>query len=425
MRSPAPLLLAALLILGAPARAADGEGARDASSGVEPGRSEAVRAPGGRTAPEAAAGRPAEAVRLRALKIQIEREQRAVHAVEAARSTLVENLRALDQALAGAEEARLAAERETRTAQRALSGTEAGIARLEEERAQLEAQLAERLRALYKFGRVGYVRILFSSKDYQDFARRSRFLGVVVASDADLVDEFRSRISALRVERGRLDAARRDLGQREQAATARGGEAKARQAEKFALLSRLEQEKDAREEALRDLERSAGALQGVFFRLREVEPAPGPPTGLEASAPSRETSVGFSVLKGRLPLPAEGRIIKTFGLRTDPELGTRIRSNGITVRASYGAPIRAVAGGRVLYAGWFRGYGRILIVDHGEGYYTLVAHASELVPQVGDTVSAGDEIARVGDSGSLEGPIVYFEIRKEGKPLDPKEWIRS
>ncbi len=104
---------------------------------------------------------------------------------------------------------------------------------------------------------------------------------------------------------------------------------------------------------------------------------------------------------------------------------TRIRSNGITVRAPYGAPIRAVADGHVLYAGWFRGYGRILIVDHGDGYYTLVAHASEILRRVGDPVHGGEEIARVGDSGSLEGPIVYFEIRREGRPLDPKEWIRS
>ncbi len=419
MRLPAPLLLAALLLLGAPARAAAGERVRDASSGIARG------APAGKAAPRAATSGRAQADRLRALQTKIEREQRAVHAVEAARSTLVENLRTLDQTLAGAEEARLAAERETLSARQALSGTETGIERLEEARGQLEAQLADRVRALYKFGRVGYVRILFSSKDYQDFARRSRFLGRVVASDAELVGEYRRRIAALRAERGRLDAARRVLEQREQAAAARGGEAQARRAEKVALLSRLEREKDAREDALRDLERSAGALQGVFFRLQEAEPAPGPPEARGASIPSPETIVEFSVLKGHLPLPAEGRIIKTFGLRTDPELGTRIRSNGITVRAPYGSPIRAVAGGRVLYAGWFRGYGRILIVDHGEGYYTLVAHASELLPQVGDAVRAGDEIARVGDSGSLEGPIVYFEIRKEGKPLDPKEWIRS
>ena len=384
--------------------------------------------------------------RLRELQVQINREQRAVRAVQAQHSALVESLRSLDQVLAGAEEATLAAERDAHSSESALATVEARIADLEEERRVLEAKLADRLRALYKFGRVGYVRILFSSKDYQDFARRSRFFRRVVQSDAELVEEFRGKIAALATERGRLDVARRSLEARRQAAAARRGDAEARREEKIALLAKLDQEKDAREEALKDLERSAGELQGVFYRLREVPRGAGadnirraaprgaeggtarakvPPAGEASPAPSPGNEVAFSLLQGQLPLPAEGRIVKRFGLRTDPELRTQIRSNGITVRAPYGAPIRAVADGRVLYAGWFRGYGRILIVDHGEGYFTLVAHASELLRRVGDPVSAGEEIGRVGDSGSLEGPIVYFEIRKEGRPLDPKEWIHS
>ncbi len=434
MRSRAPVLLTAFVLLGGLAITALPCRADEKPPAVSPGKSGAARAPGRGSASKAGPARDPQAERLRALQKQIEREQRAVHAVEEARAPLVESLRAMDQTLAGVEEASLAAEREAHSAEAAFAKAEAGMASLEEERRALEAHLAERLRALYKFGRVGYVRILFSSKDYQDFARRSRFLGRVVASDAELVGEYRSGIAALQAEQGRLDAARRVLEGRRETVAARQGEAEARRGEKIALLAKLDQEKDAREEALRDLERSAGALQGVFFRLREVGPPPessgvggmGAGTPAEGQAlPAPGAAGAFPQLKGQLPLPAEGRIIKTFGLRTDPELKTQIRSNGITVRAPYGAPIRAVADGRVLYAGWFRGYGRILIVDHGEGYYTLVAHASELLRHVGDPVRAGEEIARVGDSGSLEGPVVYFEIRKEGKPLDPNEWFRS
>jgi septal ring factor EnvC (AmiA/AmiB activator) len=342
------------------------------------------------------------------------------------------------------------AERDARDAERALASVEAGIADLSEERRVAEGKLAERVRALYKFGRVGYVQVLFSSKDYQDFARRSRFLRRIIEADAELVEEFRGRLAALGTERGRLDGARRVLEDRRQAAAARRGDVEARRGEKVVLIAKLQQEKDTREEELRDLERSAAELQGVFARLREAEPtevtlpevprgagadsaktgagkipAEAPHVGEVAPVPFPGNGAAFSLLRGRLPLPAEGRIVKRFGLRTDPELGTQIRSNGITVRAPFGAPIHAVADGRVLYAGWFRGYGRILIIDHGQGYYTLVAHASELLRRVGDSVHAGEEIARVGDSGSLEGPILYFEIRKEGKPVDPKDWIRS
>ncbi|MFQ5458672.1 MAG: murein hydrolase activator EnvC family protein, partial [Myxococcota bacterium] len=197
----------------------------------------------------------------------------------------------------------------------------------------------------------------------------------------------------------------------------------ARREKKLALLDRLGKEKEARGAAIAEMEDAARALEGAFEALRAI--APPPPAALEAAPEGRDAGPRerFSALRGRVPMPVEGRIVKKFGLRADPTLGTRIHSNGITVRAPYGAPVLSVADGRVLYAGWFRGYGRILITDHGEGYYTLVAHASELRKQVGDRVRKGELIARVGDSGSLDGPKLYFEIRARGKPVDPMPWL--
>ncbi len=357
---------------------------------------------------------------LRKLQKRIEREQRAVKAVEAERATAAQNLQAIEQSLADQEERALRAERGVEAADRDLASLQARIAGSEGERKAIEERLARRLVALYKFRKVGYVRILLSSKDDQDLARRSRFLRRVVASDADLMEDYRAKLATLRQETARLDASRRSLADLEQAVQARRSEVQARRKEKLALVEILGQEKDARLEALRGLERAADELQGAVDALRRAAPAlprPGPaPLPFPGS---------FEQLRGKLPLPVEGPIIRRFGLQIDPSLGTQIRSNGITVRAPYGASIRAVSEGRVLYAGWFRGYGRILIVDHGDGYYTLVAHASELLKQVGDPVRAGEEVARVGDSGSLEGPIVYFEIRKQGKPVDPRDWIRG
>ena len=355
---------------------------------------------------------------LRKLQKRIEREQRAVRAVEAQRASTAHHLQALEQALADEEEQARRAERGAETADRNLVSLQRQMAGLEAERKGLERHVAQRLVALYKFRKVGYVRILLSSKDYQDLARRSRFLRRVVAFDADLVEDYRAKLTTLREETARLDTSRRNLTHLRQLADARGREVQARRREKRILLETLEKEKDSRLETLRDLERAADELQGAVDTLRKAVPSSAPPDPGEAPLPG-----GFERLRGRLPSPATGMIIRRFGLVTDASLGTQIRSNGITVRAPYGAPIRAVYDGRVLYAGWFRGYGRILIIDHGDGYYTLVAHASELIKQAGDFVQSGEEVARVGDSGSLEGPIVYFEIRKQGKPVDPREWI--
>jgi len=97
--------------------------------------------------------------------------------------------------------------------------------------------------------------------------------------------------------------------------------------------------------------------------------------------------------------------------------------NGVDVEAPAGAPVRAIAPGRVVHAGWFKGYGNLVIVDHGEGYHTLVAHLASMQTAMGEEVDAGTVLGTVGDSGSLKGPYLYFEIREKGRPVDPRPWL--
>jgi murein hydrolase activator len=97
--------------------------------------------------------------------------------------------------------------------------------------------------------------------------------------------------------------------------------------------------------------------------------------------------------------------------------------NGVDIEAPSGAPVRAVAPGRVVHAGWFKGYGNLVIVDHGDGYHTLVAHLTAMQTAMGEEVDAGDVLGTVGDSGSLKGPYLYFEIREKGRPVDPRPWL--
>lgn len=114
-----------------------------------------------------------------------------------------------------------------------------------------------------------------------------------------------------------------------------------------------------------------------------------------------------------------------FGRVVDAEFFTETYRTGVVFGAEQGAPVRAVAAGRVRYAGWFRGFGRLVIIAHGDSYFTVSGHLSEMFVAVGDRVSAGDTIGAVGDTGSLTGPQLYFEIRLGGDPLDPGEWLRG
>ena len=132
----------------------------------------------------------------------------------------------------------------------------------------------------------------------------------------------------------------------------------------------------------------------------------------------------FAKLKGRLIRPVEGKITKTFGKNRHPTFGTITYNNGVNIKAPAGAPIRAVATGKVEFVDWISGYGNCIILNHGGGYYTLYAHAAQIFVSPGRIVSQNEVIAEVGDSGSLNGYECHFEIRKSKDALNPMEWFR-
>ena len=117
-------------------------------------------------------------------------------------------------------------------------------------------------------------------------------------------------------------------------------------------------------------------------------------------------------------------IVGGFGEQVHPRFGTRTFKRGVDIEAGDGAGIVAVYAGHVVYTGWFKGYGNLIILDHGHDYYTLYAHAAEIRVKEGDDVRQGQVIGTVGDTGSLAGPRLYFEVRYQGRPQDPAEWLR-
>jgi len=169
-------------------------------------------------------------------------------------------------------------------------------------------------------------------------------------------------------------------------------------------------------EASRRLEAFISELQA---RQRKLARVPPPKGGVEPPG------VGFGNLRGRLPWPAEGRIVTTFGAQVHPRFGTRTFRNGVDIEAAEGTDVAAVYAGHVIYTGWFKGYGNLIIVDHGNEYYTLYAHIAEIEAKEGEDVRQGQRIGTVGDTASLAGPRLYFEVRYQGKPQDPAEWLRQ
>ena len=130
-------------------------------------------------------------------------------------------------------------------------------------------------------------------------------------------------------------------------------------------------------------------------------------------------------MRGRLPWPTDGKIVAAYGAQVHPRFGTRTFRNGVDIEAAQGTDVGAVYAGHVIYTGWFKGYGNLIILDHGTEYFTLYAHVAEILVKEGDDVRQGQRIGSVGDTGSLTGPRLYFEVRYQGKPQDPEQWLRQ
>ncbi len=338
-------------------------------------------------------------------------------AEEAAARLLADRERSILDTLGEAEEGLAAAESEARRAEaeRVRSERRVAEARAEEAEAQarLEAGLAElrpRLAAYRRLGRLGELRLLVTAGSLAELVKRHALLDRVLRHDLLAFQGAREALADRERARNARQAEAARLGALAAAARERQAEAAARREERRTLLGAVRNAKALHE-------RAATEAEGQGRKLAEfIAALPPPRAGGRAYA-------GFAELKGRLPHPADGPIEVGFGRVVNPRFNTVTVQKGVDIGARAGEPVRAVAPGRVAHAGWFRGYGNLVIVDHGEGWFTLVAHLASMNTAMGEEVVAGSLLGTVGDTGSLKGSYLYFEIREKGRPVDPVAWL--
>ena len=179
------------------------------------------------------------------------------------------------------------------------------------------------------------------------------------------------------------------------------------------------------EAAAAELERTVHSIQRLLQNLESNRKAETARAKAEGRTPQPYSAGDFARAEGSLEWPLHGSLVGHFGPETHPKWGTVTPNNGVDIEAAVGTPVRAVARARVEYISEDYGtYGQMIILNHGDGYFTLYGHLSEIDVTVGQEVEAGKQIARSGDSGSLKGPILHFEVRKGGTPLDPEQWLK-
>ena len=217
----------------------------------------------------------------------------------------------------------------------------------------------------------------------------------------------------------RLNANKAEKRSLEIALKERAGQLGVRQGRRKTLLDAIRSEKALGLAALKSLQEAARSLDDT---LRQIEPSAVP----DGAQPGTRTSAqSFIQTKGLLSWPVKGKIISFFGPYRDKKYAVTNFQSGINIQAERGEPIRAVSQGHTIFAGWFKGFGNMMILDHGNHYYTVYAHLEEVFKVKGDRVEKGEVIATVGDSGSLMGPALHFEVRHHGKPVDPLAWIQK
>ena len=183
-------------------------------------------------------------------------------------------------------------------------------------------------------------------------------------------------------------------------------------------LERVRQERGAHQKMLEDLALTESRLQGLLSELQARHEA-----FLAAGGAQLFEDIGFADLRGRMPWPVLGHVTSVFGTQRHAKYSTVTFNSGIDIAAKEGDAVRAVARGRVEYVSWLDGYGRTVIVNHGGGFYTVYAHLSEVMVIEKQEVEPGHPLARVGETGSLEGVKLHFEVRDKAQAVDPMQWL--
>ncbi len=289
-----------------------------------------------------------------------------------------------------------------------IEAREAIAVGIETMQAGREAYLSFRLREMYKQGPGNSFRRSLITGEVEEFLEGLRYASYLSERDARVIREYRVDAERLRGEQAVL------IGERERQQAIRNEAERARnrlvagRRERTGFLTRLRKDSDVRKSALGELEEAAGELTDLVDDLA---------TGAVAG-------VDMHTFRGLLDLPVEGRISERFGQIVHPRFKTRVPHPGLDIEADQGRRITGIFDGTVVYAAWLRGYGLTAILDHGSGLVSIYSHASVLLVEKGEKVLRGQVIGQVGETGSLKGPFLYFELRENGRAIDPAPWFR-
>ena len=354
---------------------------------------------------------------LEGIKRKIERERQGINQVRKRESSVLQALGKIDRDLEKKTKDLNTANSKLASILGAMQQKETEAQRLRISLDQRRELLMKRAVALYRWHRGGDPFVLLSGEvPLGVLLQRKHYLEATVFFDRDLVEKLNNEVTYQENIKRELAHQKEELSQQRRILAEVQDSVRKDGEKKKQLLASLRQEKEGRVRALKELEQAALRLQKMIEEMsrRGVGKAPELPAG-----------TGLEAMRGKLEWPVRGQVTGGFGKTKHPEFATEVFRKGIDIEAPIGEEIRAVEKGRVVFAERFSGYGKMVIIDHGERYFSVYAHLSEILKKTGDAVKRGETLGTVGDSDSLAGSRLYFEMRKDGKSIDPLPWFRK
>ena len=286
------------------------------------------------------------------------------------------------------------------------------------------ARLARRLRGMYMVGPARELEFLVSTRSFAGLMMRWDFLQMVAEQDRMLLDNVRTEKEHVEKNQHLLEGNLREVSRTAQKTTRESDKLTGLRRKHANTVQQIQSRREEYEAAAVELERSARALQALLARLERERRSEADRARAEGRNP-QPYSGDFARGQGQLEWPAQGSLVGHFGLETHPRFGTQVRNDGVDISVPVGTVVHAVAKGRVDAADEdYEGVGGLVVLNHGDGYYTIYSHLSEVSVSKGSEVQAGAVIGRSGEEGSLKGPVLHFEVRKGSAALDPSRWLR-
>ena len=297
-----------------------------------------------------------------------------------------------------------------------------GIQANEQQLSKLRYRYSQRIVQMYKKGTLSDIEKILSSSSWRQAIYRTKYMGIISDIDQKTQNKIKSLLIDIGKQRISLESNYRNKVRlrkdQEKSKVALRASRKKRQRE----LDKIRKNKNELTKYLEEKQAGMQELEALLKKIRQEKSSYDRADRIKKQQTALKTQV-FSKLKGQLPWPASGRVVKKFGRSWNPERKTTTENPGIDIKGKPGSPVRSIIGGIITTITYIRGYGTTLIIDHGGGFYTVYSHITNVEANEGQEVQAGDVIAYMGDAGSVEGSKLHFEIWGNGQKLNPEKWL--